>query len=72
MEEVCWRTLEVGDIIKLKKGDICPADVILLDSNDMHNKEAVCYVDSTLLDGKTSLQMKTACSVTQCKLWIIY
>lgn len=66
MEEVSWESLEVGDIIKLKKGDICPADVIILDSNDTHNKEAVCYVDTSLLDGRTSLQMKIACSVTQC------
>lgn len=57
--------MEVGDIVRLKKGDMCPADIILLDSNDIHNKEAVCYVDTSLVDGKTSLQMKSACAVTQ-------
>lgn len=66
MERVSWKQLEIGDIIRLQKGDMCPADIILLDSNYIHNKEAVCYVDSSLFDGKTSLQMKTACSVTQC------
>jgi magnesium-transporting ATPase (P-type) len=67
LEEISWGQLEVGDIVRLKKGEMCPADIILLDSNDIHNKEAVCYVDTSLVDGRTSLQMKTACSVTQRK-----
>ncbi len=66
LEEISCKDLEVGDIIKLKKGDICPADIILLDSNDIFNKEAICYIDSSAVDGRSSLQRKIACCLTQC------
>lgn len=65
LEECLWKELEVGDIIKLKKGEVCPADIVLLDSNDICNKEAVCYIDSSDNNGRTSLQRKKSCSVTQ-------
>jgi magnesium-transporting ATPase (P-type) len=31
-DEVSWSELQIGDIIHLKKGEIVPADIILLDS----------------------------------------
>ncbi len=42
-----------------------PADLVVLDTNEIIMKEAVCYIDTHLLDGKTDLTLKKASSLTQ-------
>lgn len=42
-----------------------PADMIVLDTNEVIMKEAICYIDTYLLDGKTDLTQKRASSLTQ-------
>jgi len=60
----------------IKKGEICPADVILLDSGlvqeievqdscNFDRREDVCYIDTQNLDGKMTLTMKKASKLTK-------
>ena len=56
-----WRNLKVGDIVKVEKDQFFPADLILLSSNF---EEAICYVETTNLDGETNLKLKQAMDVT--------
>lgn len=64
---VKWKDLCLGNIIYLTKGDISPCDIILLDSNEILNKEAICYVEDSQVTGKSQIKTKKACSVTQSK-----
>ncbi|XAR51264.1 Phospholipid-translocating ATPase [Bertholletia excelsa] len=56
-----WMELRVGDIIKVEKDEFFPADLILLSSS---YDEAICYVETTNLDGETNLKLKQALEVT--------
>ena len=69
MEEsrVKWKDLEIGDVIHLKSEEACPADIIILDTNEVVMKEAICHIDTYLLNGKTDLTQKKASSLTQSK-----
>jgi len=57
----------MGSIVNLKKGESVPGDMILLDSSEIKDKEAVCYLDTQFFDGKTFLSKKKASSLTQRK-----
>ncbi|XP_057517399.1 putative phospholipid-transporting ATPase 9 isoform X2 [Amaranthus tricolor] len=56
-----WKGLRVGDIVKVEKDEYFPADLILLSSS---YDEAICYVETTNLDGETNLKLKQALEVT--------
>jgi magnesium-transporting ATPase (P-type) len=60
-----WEDLQEGDVILLKRGETCPADVLVLDTNTIVNKEAVCYVDTNLVNGITELTRKKALNLTK-------
>lgn len=68
LEVVKWRDLDIGSIVYLKKSELCPADIILLDSSEVQEKEAFCMIDTAFFDGVSSLQRKKASSLTQCKI----
>ncbi|KAF2398847.1 phospholipid-translocating P-type ATPase [Trichodelitschia bisporula] len=51
-----WRDLRVGDVIKLKRNDPVPADIVLLHST---GHQGVAYVETMALDGETNLKGKT-------------
>ena len=34
------------------KNETCPADLLLLDSNEIKDKEALCFLDTYAVDGK--------------------
>lgn len=65
MESIRWKELKIGDIIYLRKGEIAPCDLILLDSNEVWNREAICYVRDEIVSGKSDIILKKACSTTQ-------
>ena len=46
---------------------MAPADMILLDSNKIRDKQAVCYLDTYSVDGKEELRLIYASSLTRSK-----
>ena len=53
--EVKWSEVQCGDILHLKVGDECPADMLLLSSGHADN---IAYVETANLDGETALKLK--------------
>lgn len=48
-----WQNLKVGQVIKVLRDQLVPADLIILKVH--HNQ---CYVETTNLDGETNLKQK--------------
>jgi P-type E1-E2 ATPase len=49
------RDIQVGNIIKIKKGELFPCDMLLIGSS---KDKGVCYVETKNLDGETNLKYK--------------
>ena len=58
-QTVEWRYLRVGDIIKVKRDEPVPADIVLLSSSNLGESKIV-YVETIALDGETNLKVKQA------------
>lgn len=63
---VKWHKLNVGDVVKLRRDEAVPADLVLLHSQ---GPNGVAYIETMALDGETNLKNKQATPslVKKCK-----
>ncbi|KKK13156.1 hypothetical protein AOCH_003583 [Aspergillus ochraceoroseus] len=52
-----WKSIQVGDFVRLYNGDPIPADVVVLSTSD---PDGACYVETKSLDGETNLKVRQA------------
>ncbi|KAF3768776.1 hypothetical protein M406DRAFT_62832 [Cryphonectria parasitica EP155] len=52
-----WKSLQVGDFVRVYGDDELPADIIILSTSD---PDGACYVETKNLDGETNLKVRQA------------
>lgn len=53
----CWKSVHVGDFVRLYNGEEIPADMVVLSTSD---PDGACYVETKNLDGETNLKVRQA------------
>lgn len=56
-EDMEWKNLKVGSIVKIQKNELIPADLLVIKSSEL---SGYCYVQTANLDGETALKSKEA------------
>jgi P-type E1-E2 ATPase len=59
---VLWEDISIGDIVQLSDNDTIPCDMVILSTSQEQNQ---CYVQTSNLDGETSLKTKVASPPTK-------
>ncbi|KJR88558.1 phospholipid-translocating ATPase [Sporothrix schenckii 1099-18] len=57
---VQWQELRVGDVVRLRRDDPVPADMIVLHAS---GPNGIAYIETMALDGETNLKTKQACAL---------
>lgn len=52
-----WKSVEVGDFVRIYNEDQIPADIVILSTSD---PDGACYVETKNLDGETNLKVRQA------------
>ena len=52
-----WKSIQVGDFVRIYNEDPIPADVVVLSTSD---PDGACYVETKNLDGETNLKVRQA------------
>lgn len=52
-----WKSIQVGDFVRIYNEDQIPADVVILSTSD---PDGACYVETKNLDGETNLKVRHA------------
>ncbi|EFQ29697.1 phospholipid-translocating P-type ATPase [Colletotrichum graminicola] len=55
--EIEWQDLKVGDVVRLRRDDDVPADIVLLHAT---GPNGTAYIETMALDGETNLKAKRA------------
>ncbi|KAH6611451.1 atpase [Trichoderma cornu-damae] len=55
---VQWQHVEVGDVVRLRRDESVPADMVVLHAT---GPNGVAYIETMALDGETNLKAKQAC-----------
>ncbi|ETS79759.1 hypothetical protein PFICI_09612 [Pestalotiopsis fici W106-1] len=55
-----WQNLRVGDIVRLRRDESVPADIVLLHAS---GPSGIAYIETMALDGETNLKSKVACAL---------
>ena len=63
--EIKWYEMEVGNIIKIFKDEIIPADVLVIKTS---HENGFCYLQTSNLDGETTLKPREAINYSQNKI----